>query len=176
MSQKGKDSGDIKVLKNGEAVTTLKCSDVWEINLSNDDLMKGIPDTDGNESTPSNSAQKSNTQLSQQVPIKMQIQDVPYDMKTNLSCDHKMTRHIYGLVDSIIITGLSVDRGSSYKGNFKPNTIAYGKRLDFPFVISSSTAYANNGWNWYTTNTKYSKCMWSEIVVNTNKGDLIFNN
>lgn len=46
MSQEGKESGDVTISKNGKYLTTLKCSDVWEMNLSNADLMKGIPDTE----------------------------------------------------------------------------------------------------------------------------------
>ncbi len=181
MSKDGKTSGDVGVYKNGQYVSTLSCTNVWENNLSNQELMKGIPDADSNESTSSDSAQQGSDQSpqqTQQVPIKIQIQDVPYDIKTNLSADHRVTRHIYvySLVDSIIINGLSIDRGSCYKRDFKPTTIAYGKRLDFPFVMSSAVAYANTNWNWTTVDSQYSKCMWSEIVVNTNKGDFIFNN
>jgi hypothetical protein len=181
MSKDGKPSGDIGIYKNGQYISTLSCTDVWENNLNNQEMMKGIPNDDGTENTPSNSIQQSTTQSSQQtqsVPIKIQIQDVPYDIKTNLSADHRVTRHIYvySLIDSIAITGLSVDRGSCYKRNFNPNTIAYGKRLDFPFVISSAVAYANTGWNWTSINSQYSKCMWSEIVVNTSNGDFTFTN
>jgi ABC-type Fe3+-hydroxamate transport system substrate-binding protein len=46
MSQEGKESGDVAVSKSGKYLTTLKCSDVWEMNLSNDALMKGIPDVE----------------------------------------------------------------------------------------------------------------------------------
>jgi len=46
MSQEGKGSGDVTVSKSGKYLTTLKCSDVWEMNLSNDALMDGIPDAE----------------------------------------------------------------------------------------------------------------------------------
>ncbi|MCS2153247.1 hypothetical protein MUU49_11795 [Scandinavium goeteborgense] len=46
MSQEGEESGDVTVSKGEQYLTTLKCTDVWEMNLSNADLMKGISDAE----------------------------------------------------------------------------------------------------------------------------------
>ncbi|MEN3752089.1 hypothetical protein ABC733_03415 [Mangrovibacter sp. SLW1] len=45
-SKGGKTSGDIGIYKNGEYVSSLTCTDVWENNLDSRELMQGIPDAD----------------------------------------------------------------------------------------------------------------------------------
>lgn len=133
---------------------------------------------DNTQSPVDNSQSNKNLTDASKVPVKIQIQDVPYDWKSEDFAKHNVTRHIYvySLVDSITITGLSVDRGSCYDwNNIKPYIAVYGKRADFYLPISESNAAANAGWNWYGGPTKYGKCMWSEIVVKTNMGDYTFN-
>jgi hypothetical protein len=183
LNKEGKISGDIGIYKNGKWVSSLECSDVWESNLGDPTLMKGIPDVEDVASTTSETKQQSNAkssqqaQMPQQTPVKIQIQDIPYDYKGNVSAEHKVYRHVYvySLLDNVTITGLSIDRGSCYTWNIKPTTIAYGKRYDFHLAISNQVAYANAGWNWVEANDRFGRCMWSEIEVKTNSGNFTFN-
>lgn len=191
-----------KVLFNKKCTETAKVDDsVWnaqpadfgmqtEIDQTSDFISKldtggatSFHDTttdnsDNNQPTDDNNQSNQISADTSKVPVKVQIQDVPYDWKSEDFAKHTVTRHIYvySLVDSITITGLSVDRGSCYDwNNIKPYTAAYGKRADFYLPMSESNAAANAGWNWYGGPTKYGKCMWSEIVVNTNQGNYTFN-
>ena len=124
----------------------------------------------------SQTQQTQQTQQLEQPPVKVQIQDIPHDFRGEISATHSVERHIYvySLVDSIAINGVSIDRGSCYEWNIKPYVTTYGKRADFHVPITSAVAYANTGWNWITSNGKYSQCLWSEILVKTNKGDFKF--
>lgn len=113
-----------------------------------------------------------------QLPVKVQLQDIPYDFKNNESAQHTVTRHIYvySLVDSVTIKGLTIDRGSCYKWDIKPYTIAYGKRTDFYLTISDQRASNYEGtWAWIGGATQYGKCMWGSVEVKTNMGDYTFN-
>jgi hypothetical protein len=183
INKEGKESGYIGIYKDGKWVSSLECTDVWENHLDNDDMMKGIPDAENGNASPSDTVQQSDAQQNQQhqppqqPPVKVELLDVPFDLKATESAMHKVTRHIYvySLVDSVTITGLSVDRGSCYKWDINPDTIKYGKRLDFHLPMSDARAYANTNWNWTTGYSEYSKCLWSEIEVKTNLGNYTFN-
>lgn len=133
--------------------------------------------------TDNDGSQTEQTQAAQppangQLPVKVQLQDIPYDFKNNESAQHTVTRHIYvySLVDSVTIKGLTIDRGSCYKWDIKPYTIAYGKRTDFYLTISDQHASNYEGtWAWIGGATQYGKCMWGSVEVKTNMGDYTFN-
>lgn len=183
LNKEGKVSGDVGIYKDGKWVSSLDCSDVWESHLGDPALMKGIPNANNDATASSESSQQGNaqpsqpTQSPQQVPVKIQIQDIPRDYKGNSSAEHKIYRHIYmySLIDNLTVTGLSIDRGSCYTWNIKPTVLKYGKREDFYLLYSAQVAYANAGWNWIELNNTYGKCMWSEVEVKTNMGDYTFN-
>ncbi|ELN2577996.1 hypothetical protein RY966_003748 [Enterobacter kobei] len=187
LNKEGKVSGSVGIYKDGKWVSSLDCSDVWENHLDNDDMMKGIPDAENGNVGASDTAQQSDTQSSQQspqlqstqqVPIKVELKDIPYDYRGKSSAEHKIYRHVYvySIVDNVTVTGLSVDRGSCYTWNIKPTTLTYGKRYDFYLSISNQVAYGGAaGWNWVEANDRFGQCMWSEIEVKTNVGNYTFN-
>lgn len=189
---------NLGIFKDKKLVKQIKCKDYFHTQLNNiyqpvsdkintdgdtssdwvvneDDSASSTPNTQNDQSTNESSQQ---SQLpSSDNPVKIQIQDITSDHKYGISATHNVSRHIYiySLVDSVTITGVSVDHGSCYNWNTKQYTIAYGKRLDFSLPIDNQVAYANNGWAWYPApGKKYNQCMWSEIVVKTNKGEWTF--
>ncbi|WP_330985151.1 MULTISPECIES: hypothetical protein [Enterobacterales] len=176
LNKEGKVSGDVGIYKYGKWVSSLNCSDVWESHLGDPTLMKDIPNGGETDSTPTGSVQQSDTQSPPQIPVKVQVKDIPYDYRGKSSAEHKIYRHvyIYSLVDNITITGMSIDRGSCYIWNIKPTTLTYGKRYDFYLAISNQVAYANAGWNWVEANDRFGRCMWSEVEVKTNNGNFTF--
>lgn len=187
-SDTGKEKeGNITVFKNDEYVTSIKCTDLWEQHLNDDGLMKGIPDENGNVddsqdnvTSDSQSNSQNNSQVEESLqnpPVKVQMKDIPYELKANTTAQYTVKRHVYvySIQDSVTITGISIDRGSCYNSNFKPSKLSYGKKLDFGFFIKDKRAYANSGWNWIDLKTKYSDCMWSEVEVKTDKGNYTFN-
>ncbi|EFB4472165.1 hypothetical protein C0P33_004977 [Escherichia coli] len=186
LDKEGKVSGSIGIYKDGKWVSSLECSNVWESHLGDPALMKDIPDVNNDATVSSDSAQQSEVQPSQQtqqsqspqqVPVKIQIEDVPRDYKWETTAEHKVTRHIYvySLENSITIVGLSIDRGSCYSWNAKPVALTYGKRYDFNLPISYQVAYSSMGWSWIEKEQRFSKCLWSEVEVKTNMGNYTFN-
>ncbi|HFV5779998.1 TPA: hypothetical protein ACH9UB_004925, partial [Escherichia coli] len=171
--------GEITVLKQGKEISTIKCDDVWEQHLGDSNMMHGIPDehSDSINEHESNKSNSESEKISSQSPVKIKIEDTTYNFKGNVSAEHTIRRHVYvyGLKDSVTITGLSIDRGSCYRWNTRPVTLGYGKGTDFSLVISQKVAYANSGWNWVEMNNRYSKCMWSEIEIKTDSGTYNFN-
>ena len=158
---------DDKVLLDSDDDT-----DNWMVNEDDNSPSDSNAQNDPDNNPPSTAVEPSSTS-----PVKIQIQDIPSDYKDQTSANHVVNRHIYvySLVDSVTINGVSVDRGSCYSWNTKPLTVAYGKRLDFFLTVDSQFAYANTGWTWYNSpGKKYNQCMWSEVVVKTNKGEWTF--
>ena len=172
---------NLGIFKDKKLIKQIKCKDYFHTQLSNiyqvvnekintdtDDADDWIVNEDGDAESLSNTQSDQSNNLSSQhptsstAPIKIQIQDIPYDYRGENKAEHNVTRHIYiySLVDSITVSGLSLDRGSCYSWIGKPLTIAYGKRVDFPLPIDSQIAYANNGWAWFPSpGKKYNQCM-----------------
>ncbi|QLS53418.1 hypothetical protein HV314_04310 [Citrobacter sp. RHBSTW-00887] len=171
--------GEITILKQGKEISTIKCDDIWEQHLGDSNMMHGIPDehSDNINEYVSNKSNSKSEKIPSQSPVKIKIEDTTYNFKGNVSAEHTIRRHVYvyGLKDSVTITGLSIDRGSCYRWNTRPVTLGYGKGTDFSLVISQKVAYANSGWNWIEMNNQYSKCMWSEVEVKTDMGNYTFN-
>ena len=156
-----------KVLQDSDDET-----DNWMVNEDDSSPSDSNAQNDPGNNSPSTAVEPSSIS-----PVKIQLQDIPSDFRGQTSATHVVNRHIYvySLVDSLTISEVSIDRGSCHRWDAKPVTIAYGKRLDLFLLLDSQYAYANTGWAWYPSpGKKYNQCMWSEVIVKTNKGDWTF--
>ncbi len=123
---------DKVIFKAKKLIKQIKCKDYFntdlkdiyqtvsvKINTDEDDTVQdwivNEDDTTPPDPVPQNDEQPS--QPSQGIPVKVEIQDIPCDFKTQTSANHSVKRHVYvySLIDNITINRISVVRGSCYQ-------------------------------------------------------------